>query len=199
MSEQSISDKSQQIRNETAKYANSKVRVADVLDDINETKANKDDLSGIETISSESTFVTIDNSDAKNPKLETHLQDAEGNPLFNFDVVAKEDGTLGTKTRIERPVHDESFEDLSSYHGDIITVKNSPYTWYIDINKGDEYTVYVESSRAFSPRTDNKFIFIEKGLPKVETTNAITLKTGSIYKVFHYNPFDEKIIGILEL
>lgn len=42
MSEQTIKEKSQVIRNETNKYANTRERVADVLDDINETKANKD-------------------------------------------------------------------------------------------------------------------------------------------------------------
>lgn len=42
MSEQTIREKSQVIRNETNKYANTRERVADVLDDINDTKANKD-------------------------------------------------------------------------------------------------------------------------------------------------------------
>lgn len=42
MSEQTIREKSQVIRNETNKYANTRERVAGVLDDINETKANKD-------------------------------------------------------------------------------------------------------------------------------------------------------------
>lgn len=41
MSQQSILEKSLQIRNETQEYANTRGRVADVLDDINETKANR--------------------------------------------------------------------------------------------------------------------------------------------------------------
>lgn len=44
MSEQSIYDKSLVIRNETQEYANTRGRVADVLDDINLTKANKTDV-----------------------------------------------------------------------------------------------------------------------------------------------------------
>ena len=44
MSEQSIYDKSLVIRNETQQYANTRGRVADVLDDINATKANKKDV-----------------------------------------------------------------------------------------------------------------------------------------------------------
>lgn len=44
MSEQSIYDKSLVIRNETQEYANTRGRVADVLDDINLTKANKGDV-----------------------------------------------------------------------------------------------------------------------------------------------------------
>lgn len=42
MSEQTIREKTQEIRNETQKYANTRWRVAEVLDDINSTKANKD-------------------------------------------------------------------------------------------------------------------------------------------------------------
>lgn len=42
MSEQTIQEKSTQIRQETQKYANTRGRVADVLDDINATKSNKD-------------------------------------------------------------------------------------------------------------------------------------------------------------
>lgn len=45
MSQQSISEKSLQIRNETQEYANTRGRVADVLDDINETKANRTEVS----------------------------------------------------------------------------------------------------------------------------------------------------------
>ena len=44
MSQQSIADKAQIIRTETQKYGNTRQRVADVLDDINETKANKGDV-----------------------------------------------------------------------------------------------------------------------------------------------------------
>ena len=44
MSKQSIADKSAIIRNETQKYANTRGRVADVLDDINATKADNVDL-----------------------------------------------------------------------------------------------------------------------------------------------------------
>ena len=44
MSKQSIADKSAIIRNETQKYANTRGRVADVLDDINDTKADNVDL-----------------------------------------------------------------------------------------------------------------------------------------------------------
>lgn len=47
MSEQSISDKSQIIRNETQQHANTRGRVADVIDDINATKANKTDVTGV--------------------------------------------------------------------------------------------------------------------------------------------------------
>lgn len=42
MSENTIREKTQEIRNETQKYANTRGRVAEVLDDINSTKANKD-------------------------------------------------------------------------------------------------------------------------------------------------------------
>lgn len=44
MSEQSINTRSNQIRNETQEYANTRGRVADVINDINETKANKTDV-----------------------------------------------------------------------------------------------------------------------------------------------------------
>lgn len=44
MSQQSILEKSLQIRNETQEYANTRGRVADVLDDINETKANRTEV-----------------------------------------------------------------------------------------------------------------------------------------------------------
>ena len=44
MSKQSIADKSAIIRNETQKYANTRGRVADVLDDINATKVDNVDL-----------------------------------------------------------------------------------------------------------------------------------------------------------
>lgn len=47
MSEQTIQGKAQIIRTETSLYGNTKERVADVLDDINDTKANKSDLEGI--------------------------------------------------------------------------------------------------------------------------------------------------------
>lgn len=44
MSEQTIYDKSVIIRNETEDYANTRERVADILDEINSTKANKTDV-----------------------------------------------------------------------------------------------------------------------------------------------------------
>ena len=44
MSEQTIAEKSLEIRQETQEYANTRERVANVLDDINETKANKSDV-----------------------------------------------------------------------------------------------------------------------------------------------------------
>lgn len=44
MSEQSIKEKSLEIRQETEEFANTRGRVANVLDDINETKANKTDV-----------------------------------------------------------------------------------------------------------------------------------------------------------
>ena len=47
MSQQSIADKAQVIRTETQKYGNTRGRVADALDDINETKANNEDLSSL--------------------------------------------------------------------------------------------------------------------------------------------------------
>lgn len=54
MSQQSIFEKSTVIRNETQPKANTRGRVADVLDDINETKANKEDVnSSISTINSD--------------------------------------------------------------------------------------------------------------------------------------------------
>lgn len=44
MSEQTIAEKSLEIRQETGEFANTRGRVANVLDDINETKANKEDV-----------------------------------------------------------------------------------------------------------------------------------------------------------
>ena len=44
MSQNTIFDRSQEIRNETEQFANTRGRVANVLDDINETKANKVDV-----------------------------------------------------------------------------------------------------------------------------------------------------------
>lgn len=48
MSQQSIADKSQVIRQETQQHANTRGRVADVIDDINETKANKTDIDEVD-------------------------------------------------------------------------------------------------------------------------------------------------------
>lgn len=44
MSEQTIAEKSLEIRQETQEFANTRGRVANVLDDLNETKANKSDV-----------------------------------------------------------------------------------------------------------------------------------------------------------
>ena len=56
MSESTIYDKSVVIRNETKEYANTRGRVADVIDDINSTKANKSDVdSAIQLVADEIT------------------------------------------------------------------------------------------------------------------------------------------------
>ena len=44
MSQQTIGEKSHEIRNETQEYANTRGRIANLADDINNTKANKDDV-----------------------------------------------------------------------------------------------------------------------------------------------------------
>ncbi|KUY29387.1 hypothetical protein [Elizabethkingia ursingii] len=96
------------------------------------------DLSGIETISSESTFVTIDNSDAKNPKLETNLQNADGDASYTKRVVAKEDGTMGIVTGSggstetdpifsASPAHDITTSDVTFLQGkDYNLLNNKP-------------------------------------------------------------------------
>lgn len=60
MSEQSIFDKSQQIRNEVLSSGNTKERVSEVLDDINSTKANKIDLIDKLSITTETTSAPDD-------------------------------------------------------------------------------------------------------------------------------------------
>lgn len=60
MSEQSIFDKSQEIRNEVLSSGNTKERVSDVLDDINSTKANKIDLLDKLSITTETTSAPDD-------------------------------------------------------------------------------------------------------------------------------------------
>lgn len=79
MSKQTISDKTTVIRNETGSKQNTAGRIADVLDDINESKLDVVNRS-----------ISVGNINADS------LQDATGDATFTKQVVAKADGTFGS-------------------------------------------------------------------------------------------------------
>ena len=80
MSQQSIADKSQVIRQETQQHANTRGRVADVIDDINETKANKTDVDEVDG------DISAHLGDFNNPHQVTKSQVGLGNADNTADI-----------------------------------------------------------------------------------------------------------------
>lgn len=79
--------------------------LADFKNQSSDTFVRKSDLgknSGILSIASESTFVTVDNTDPKNLKLmNPQLKNADGDLAFNKQLVVNANGIIGTKSANE--------------------------------------------------------------------------------------------------
>ena len=92
MSQQTISDKSLVIRNETQEYANTRGRVADVIDDLNLTKANKEDVdAAVQLIVDELGVTEVEiyaYIDARNAEQNTEIVKKIDKPLGNTGEVA---------------------------------------------------------------------------------------------------------------
>ena len=92
MSQQSISDKSLVIRNETQEYANTRGRVANVIDDLNLTKANKEDVDAAVQLIVDELGVTEAEIyayiDAQNASQNTEIKKKIDKPLGSTGVVS---------------------------------------------------------------------------------------------------------------
>lgn len=87
MSQQTIFDKSIVIRNETQEYANTRGRVADVIDDLNLTKANKEDVDAAVQLIVDELGVT---------EAEIYAYIDSQNTLQNTEIAKKVDKPLGS-------------------------------------------------------------------------------------------------------
>lgn len=87
MSQQTIFDKSIVIRNETQEYANTRGRVADVIDDLNLTKANKEDVDAAVQLIVDELGVT---------EAEIYAYIDSQNAIQNTEIAKKVDKPLGS-------------------------------------------------------------------------------------------------------
>lgn len=106
MSQQSIFDKSVVIRNETQEYANTRGRVADVIDDLNLTKANKEDVDAAVQLILEEFDVTeaeiyayIDSQNAaQNTEINKKIDKPLGNTGITNYTLINDNGVIGWQT-----------------------------------------------------------------------------------------------------
>ncbi|PIF44289.1 hypothetical protein CLU96_1230 [Chryseobacterium sp. 52] len=111
MSQQSISDKANVIRNETQPEANTRGRVADVLDDINETKANTVDVDQRFTAVANALgghTESIQNIEAKNLQQDDAITNLQQKDNTHDSQISTINTTLATKLAKPLPPYNTS-------------------------------------------------------------------------------------------
>ncbi len=102
MSELSILQKSTVIRNETQEFANTRGRIADVIDDLNLTKANKEDVDAVVQLIIEELGVSeqeiYDYIDSLNAHLEVEKIPYWDGDEFQNSAITSKDGKVGIGT-----------------------------------------------------------------------------------------------------
>lgn len=133
MSQQSISDKSLVIRNETQEYANTRGRVADVIDDLNLTKANKEDVdAAVQLIVDELGVTEVEiyaYIDARNASQNIEIEKKIDKPLGNTGAVAytllNNEGVISWQAIVMNPGWLPQFSNNSFINSSIYQHPNS--------------------------------------------------------------------------